>query len=119
MISPKATLRKLRGVLQKFCIADPFSTKNQQMDFKPKKLYSPGFNLLFNIVAIPSNAFFILIDEFVHACGILCWVLLFNSLPLSGMSLVLIHPALNLRTHQFTVNCAITLHTSYTKHILA
>ncbi len=45
------------GVLQKFCIADPFSTKNQQMDVELKKLYSPSYNLLFNIIAIPSVRF--------------------------------------------------------------
>ncbi len=42
--------------LQKFCTADLVSTKNQQMDLKPKKFYSP-YNLLFNITAILSEAF--------------------------------------------------------------
>ncbi len=28
---------EVRGLFQKFCIADPFSTKNQQMDLKQKR----------------------------------------------------------------------------------
>ncbi len=30
----------VREVLQKFCVVDSFSSKSQQMDLKPKKLYS-------------------------------------------------------------------------------
>ncbi len=40
------------------------------MDLKSKNLYSPGYKLLFDIIAIPNEAFFIPIDEFVDACGI-------------------------------------------------
>ncbi len=53
---------KLRGVLQKFCVAEPFFAKNQQMNLKPKtkkKLYSRGYNLLLNIITIPSDTFFV------------------------------------------------------------
>ncbi len=39
-----------RGVLQKFCVANPFSAKNQQIDLKPKTFYSPDYNLLFDII---------------------------------------------------------------------
>ncbi len=48
------------------------------MDFKPKKLYSQGYNQLFDISALHSETFFVLIDEFVVACGIPCQVLLYN-----------------------------------------
>ncbi len=92
---------QLRGVLQKFCVANPFSAKNQRMDLKPKKLYSPGFNLLFDIIAVSSEAFFISIDEFVHACSIPHELHLFDGLLLR---VVLVHPALNLCTHCFTVS---------------
>ncbi len=51
-----------------------------QMDLKPKKLYSPRYNLLFNIIAIPSEAFFVSIKEFVDAHSIPCWVLLFEKI---------------------------------------
>ncbi len=74
--------RCVPGVLQKFCIADLFSAKNEQMGLKPKKLHSPGYNLLFDIIAIPSQQFFVPIDEFVNAYSIPHQVLLFNSLPL-------------------------------------
>ncbi len=47
----------LRGVLQKFCVADPFSAKSQQLDLKPKKVNYPRNNLLFNIIAIPARHF--------------------------------------------------------------
>ncbi len=70
----------MRGT-QEFCIADPFFTKNQQMDLKPKRLYSPDYNLLFDIIAISGEAFFVLIYEFIDACGIQCQVLLFDGLP--------------------------------------
>ncbi len=50
--------------------SDPFSAKNQQKDLKPQKFYSPGYNLLFEIIAIPSEAFFVSINEYVDACGI-------------------------------------------------
>ncbi len=88
----------VRGVLQKFGIADPFSAKNQQMDFKLKKLYSP-------------DAFFIWIEEFVDACYIPHRVPLFKGLLLQGSSLVLVYPTLNLCTHRFTVDFVITFHT--------
>ncbi len=38
------------------------------MYLKPKKLYPPGYNLLVNVIAMPSEAFFLWIDEFVDAC---------------------------------------------------
>ncbi len=89
----------VREVIQKFCVSDPFSIKNQQMDFKPKKLYLPGSNLFFDMIAILSEAFYLLIDEFVDACGIPHWVFLLDGLPLQDLSLVLVHPILNLCTY--------------------
>ncbi len=59
------------------------------LSLKPKKLYSPHYNLLFDIIAILSEAFCVLSDEFVDACNIPCWVLLFNSLPLRGSQLIM------------------------------
>ncbi len=94
------------------------SGKNQQMDLKSKKLYSPGYNLRFDITAIPIETFFISIDEFVDACGIPLQFLLFDSPLLRGSTLVLIHPALNLCTHRFTVDFVMTLCVPYTMHIL-
>ncbi len=38
----------IRGALQKFCIVDTFSVKNQRMNFKPKQLYSPGYITYFS-----------------------------------------------------------------------
>ncbi len=89
------------------------------MDLKQKELYPPGYNLLFNVIAIPSKAFFISIDEFVDACGMPHWVLLFDGLPLWGSLLILICPALNFCTPQFTVDFVVTFYVPYTKHILA
>ncbi len=111
----------IRGVLQKFCVADPpSSTKNQQMDHQLKTLYSPGYNLLFDIIVIPRETFIISTDEFVDVCGIKCWVLLFNSLPLpgGGYMLVLVRPTLNLCTHRFPIDFMIRLNTPYTTHTL-
>ncbi len=99
-----------RRVLQKFFIADPFSAKNhQQMDLKPKKFCSPGYNLLFDIIATLSNAYFVSIAEFVDACDIHDWVPFFNHLFLQVSSLLLVRSALNLYTHQFTVDFVIIL----------
>ncbi len=103
-------------ILQKLCIADPFTAKNQQMDLKPKKLYSTGYNLLFDIITIPSEAFFIWINEFADACGIPHPVLVFNSLPLRGLSLVLICPTLIFCTHWFSLFCDSILHTMHWVH---
>ncbi len=64
--------------------------KNQQMDLKPKKIYFLGYNLLFDIIGILGEAFFISIDEFVDDCSIPHWLLLFDSLLLWGLSLVLV-----------------------------
>ncbi len=111
-------LRSQQRVLQKFCVADLFSTKNQQMDFKPKNLYSLGYNILFDIIAIPSEAFFISIAGFVDACGIPCRVLLFICLVLQSLLLVLLSPALNRCTHQFAVDFVSTFCTPYTMYIL-
>ncbi len=68
----KLFAKYLWGILQKFCVADEFSAENQQINLKPKKLYSAGYtsNLLFDIIAIHKEAFFILIDEFVDACAL-------------------------------------------------
>ncbi len=55
---PNFNCNKIRGVPQKFCVADPFYTKNQQMYLALKKLNSPGYNLLFEIITIPSEEFF-------------------------------------------------------------
>ncbi len=71
---------QVRGILQQFCTTDPFYTKNQQMDLKWKKLYSPGYNLLFDIISIPSEVFFISINEVVDACGIPSRVLLLKKI---------------------------------------
>ncbi len=104
---------KIWGVIQKFCIADLFSVKNQQMGLKPKKLYSPGYNLLFDLITISSQAFFVSINEFVDASPIPCWAILFNGLLLQGLSLILVCPTLSLYTHQFTVdfdNILYTIH---------
>ncbi len=43
-----------------------------------KNKLSSSYNLLFNIITVPSEAFFILIDEFVDACGISHLGLLFG-----------------------------------------
>ncbi len=107
-----------RRVLREFCITDQFSIKNQQMDLKPKKLYSLGYNLLFNVIAIPNVAFFISIAEFVDACGIPQLILLFNGVSLRGFLLVLIHLTLNLCIYQFTVNFVITFCAPYITFIL-
>ncbi len=89
------------------------------MDLEPKKLYFPGYNLLFDIIAIPSEVFFKSIDEFVNACSILHWVLLFSGLSLWGLSFPLVHPTLNLCTHWLTVDFVITFYTLFTTYILA
>ncbi len=34
-----------------------------------KKTYSPDYNLLFDIIIIPSETIFVSIDEFVDTCG--------------------------------------------------
>ncbi len=60
------------------------------MDLRPKKFYSPGYNLIFDIITIPSETSFILIDEFVDACNIP--YLLFAGLSLRDSSLLLVHP---------------------------
>ncbi len=44
------------------------------------KNYSPGYDLLFDIITIPSEAFFVSINEFVDAHSIPRHILLFNSL---------------------------------------
>ncbi len=87
----------IQGILQKFCITDPFSTKNRQIDLdvRSKNFFSPGYNLLFDIISIPNEVFFLLIDEFVDACNILSHVLHFDSLPLQDTSLVLVCFTLN------------------------
>ncbi len=77
------------GYFKTFFVTDPFSVKDQQMDLKRKKLYSPSYNLLFDIIAIPSEAFFIQIDEFVDTCGMPCRVNLFNGLPLRSSSVTI------------------------------
>ncbi len=74
------------------------------MNLRPKKFYSSGYKLIFNIIALHRETFFVFIDEFVDACGIPHRVLLFDSLPLRGLLLIFVHPVLNLCTHQFTVN---------------
>ncbi len=71
------------------------------MDLKPKTLYSSGYDLLFDIIAIPSEAFFVSINEFADACGIPHQVLRFDGLPLQGLSVIPIHPAMNLCTYHF------------------
>ncbi len=96
-------------------IADPFSTKNQQMDLKPKRLYSPRHNLLVGIITVSGEAFFISADEFVDARGI-PYRVLFNGLPLQNSLLELVHPTLNLCTHWFTDDFVITFCTPYTTH---
>ncbi len=80
-----------------------------------KKLFSPGYNLLFDIITVPSKAVSVSSDEFIDAYGIPQQIL-FDSLPLWGLSLVLIHIALNLSTHQFTVDFVIKFCTLYTTH---
>ncbi len=116
-------------MLQKFCIADPFSTKNQQWTSNQKTL-SPDYNLLFNIikklsgniplsppgVEVPNKEFFVLIDEFLDADNMPHWLLFFDSLLLQGSSFVLIYPALNLRIHRFTFDFVKTFCASYTTH---
>ncbi len=105
-----------------FCIVDPFSAENQQLNLKSIKLYSPGYNLLFNIIAIPSDAFFILMNEFVDACNIPQQVLI-EGLPFRGFSLVCSHSSsLGLSTRQFAVDFVITFYETAptdTAHILA
>ncbi len=77
----------------------------------PKKLYFPGVD----IVAIPSREFFISIDEFVDAYSIPHRVL-FDGVPLRGLSFIFIRPTLNLYSHQFTVDFVITFCALYTAH---
>ncbi len=43
------------GVLQKFCIVDPFSAKKTTNRPQTKKIYSLGYSLLFDIITIPSS----------------------------------------------------------------
>ncbi len=83
-----------------------------------KKNYSLGYNLLFDIVTIPCEAFFILVDDFVDACGISCRFLFFNSLPLCSSLLIVVCSTLNLCTHQFIVDFVITFCPPYTTYIL-
>ncbi len=87
------------------------------MDLKPKKLCFPSYNLLTDITALPSEAIFILIDEFVDACDIPYWVLLLNGLPLGDLSHVLVRSTLNFCTHQFIVDFVITFCTPYNRNI--
>ncbi len=113
----------------KVLLRSTFSAKNQQIDLKRKKpLYSPCYNPLFYIITIPSEAFFISIDEFVDTCSVPCRVFLFDSLLLHGLLLVLVHPTLNLWVRQLTTDFVIpfcTPHTMnthefhYPKHFLA
>ncbi len=42
-----------------------------------KKLYSLCYNLHFIIITMPSEAFFILTDKFIDACGVSYWVFFF------------------------------------------
>ncbi len=88
------------------------------MDLKPKKLYSPGSNLLFDIITTPLQAFFVLSDEFLDAYGIPHQVLLFDDLLLQGSSIVLVPHCLNLCTHQFTVDFVITFSAPYIIYVL-
>ncbi len=83
----------IRAVRQKFCSANSFSAKNQQMDLKPKKLYSTGYELLFGIITIPSETFFLSIDEFVDVCSIAWYVHLFDSLLHWDLLLLFICPS--------------------------
>ncbi len=89
---------------------DPFSKKNPQMGLKPK-------NLLFNIIT-SYDAFLVLIDKFVEACGIPHWILLFNVLPFWDSSLILFCSTLNLYMYRFTVDFVITFCIPYTTQIL-
>ncbi len=52
-----------------------------------KKLYSPGYNLLFDIITLPSTAFLIRINGFVDVCSI-PYRVLFDGLPFRGLLLV-------------------------------
>ncbi len=104
----------VRRVLQKFCMSSKATNGPQTK----KKLYSPGYNPLFNKIVIPIEAFFVCIGEFVDAYGILCWVLPFDDLPLRGLSLVLVRPASNHYTDQFTGDFVITFCVSHTVYIL-
>ncbi len=63
------------------------------MDHKLKKLYSPGYNLLFDIIAILKWGILISVDQFVDACGISHWVLLYDGVLLRDSLLVLVYPA--------------------------
>ncbi len=80
------------------------------MGLKPTKFYSPGYNRLVDIIAYRSMS--LLMPMAYHT------FLLINGLPLRGSSLVLVHPTLNLFTHQFTVNFFFTFCVLYTHHIL-
>ncbi len=62
----------LWGVLQKFCIG---LHKNLTNGPQKKKLDSPHYNPLFDIISIPNEAFFISIDEFVDVCALPNWVI--------------------------------------------
>ncbi len=90
------------------------------MHLKPKKkLYSPVYNLLYTIIAIPSEALFVWINEFISDCNVLCRVLLFDGLLLRSLMLIFICSTLNLCTLQFTVDFLITFCSPYTAHIPA
>ncbi len=100
-------------VLQKFCVTNPFSAMNRQMGLKPKQLYSPGYNSLFDVITILSDLvrhFVVLINEFVGACGIPCRVFLFGSLPLWGSLFILVHSTSNLCT-------SVPTHTDLSVHV--
>ncbi len=90
------------------------------MELKAKQLHSPGYSLLFDIIAIPNEAFFISIDEFVDLCGIPCQVFFFNDLYTAACFEVRtsVHPILNLCTYWFTADFAISFSMLYTIHIL-
>ncbi len=105
------------GYFKSFASLIRSSQKINKVDLKLKKLYFPGYNRpTFWHIDIPSEAFFVSIDESVDACGIPYQVLLFDGLPLQGLSLVLIHPTLNFCTCRSTVDFVLIFCAPYTIH---
>ncbi len=105
----------IRGVLEKFCSADPFFTKNQLIDLK--KLYFPGCKLLFDIVTILNEVFFISIDELVDACGVPQWVHFWRSTALVFVALTNLSHLESLYPKQFTADSVITFYVVHTLSI--
>ncbi len=100
---------KVWWVLQKFCITtNPFSTKNQQTDLKPK-------NFILRVKTYFSIESPYLVRHFPYRS---MSILMPANLLLPDLSLVLVHSTLNPCTYQFMVDFMITFCIPFTTHIL-